>query len=62
MNNEALDFAYGMGLRREVKEEETDYSALDFAYAMGLRRYADGLDTPAKPSRRNNHYAQPSFA
>ena len=49
--NEALDFAYGMGLKLE-KEEPVSENAMDFAYAMGLKQ-PEVKDAKKAPARRH---------
>jgi len=62
-NNEAMEFAYAMGLRREneAQEEETN-EALAFAYAMGLKRYKEGLGTIERRGHFGRPAAEPKFA
>mgnify|MGYP007069900112 FL=1 len=62
-NNEAIEFAYAMGLRHENEtQEEEKNDALGFAYAMGLKRYTEGLGTIERKGRFGRPAAEPKFA
>lgn len=59
--NEALSFAYSMGLARPVEAEETE-GAIDFARAMGLRNTQPRKSTWRRHTGGNGMIvAQPRF-
>jgi len=58
--NEALSFAYSMGLARPEREEET-CSALDFARSMGLRNESERKPLWKHNNRNGMIVAQPRF-
>ncbi len=58
-NNEALRFAYAMGLKNENDTHETVNDAKSFAYAMGLKRYNGNYGVEIAPETDNTTIVRP---